>query len=619
MSRWLASIHSDGSDTFVMPPYPRLNQTVKIRLRVLKKNPIDKLLLRIAPEGEQILVPMKCDFRDDMFAWYKASVEMMSRVLSYRFKIVCGERSYWYTAGGIFQYAPGDATDFRLYADLEQPKWLEKSIFYQIFPDTFCSGKSKSKPWPDNYSYGGHKPTLRGWGEHPGDYLSSHSLDFFGGDLAGIRSRIPYFQKLGVNALYLTPIFEAPSNHRYDVQDYFRIDPLVGTNQEFAELVKDLHKHHIRIVLDGVFNHTGIACRWFNKENRYAEPGAYQSLQSPYADFYTFQRHPEQYASWLGVNTLPKLNYRSARLRDMIYRGDDSVMKFWLKPPYDIDGWRLDVANMLARQRDYQAHQEVFREMRQAVKACKAQSYLMGESFFDASELLQGDCLDAVMNYAGFALPVREWLSGVDGQNDKSMLAAEDMEAQLREMRSRIGWQIAVQQYNLFDCHDLPRLSVRVSHPQQNNVAAALLLTYVGVPSVYYGDEIGLDGGQTSESTRRCMVWDEKQWNSERWQFYRALIELRQQSPALQKGGFKTLLAQGDVFVYARFHQQEILLVAVQRGGRETTVDVDVAPAGIGAEQNMREFTSGRECKTDKEGMLRLVLPAYAAMVFKLA
>jgi alpha-glucosidase len=617
MSRWLLSIHSDGSDTFVMPPYPRLNQTVTIRLRVLQKNPIDKLFLRIAPEGEEIFLPMQCDFKDDLFVWYKAKVEMISRVLSYRFKIVCAERSYWYNAAGIFRHVPSDAANFHLLADLERLEWLEQSVFYQIFPDTFCSGKPKSQPWPAGYSYEGRKPVLRNWGENPGEYGKSHSMDFFGGDLSGLRGQIPYFKKLGINALYLTPVFEAPSNHRYDVQDYFRIDPLLGSNEEFAGLVQELHKNRIRVMLDGVFNHTGIACRWFNKEKYYAEPGAYQSLQTPYTEFYTFMRHPEQYSTWLNVSTLPKLNYRSSKLRDMIYRAADSVMKFWLKPPYEVDGWRLDVANMLARQREYQAHLEVFREMRQAVKETKSDAYFMGENFFDGSELLQGDCLDAVMNYFGFTLPVREWLSGFDNQQARSMFAAEELDQQLAEARSRIGWQIALQQYNLLNCHDLPRLRARVNHPAKNDIAAILLMTYLGVPSVFYGDEIGIEGGETCESTRRCMVWEESKWDHKHWQLYRSLIELRRQSPALQRGGFKTLYAQGDVFAYARFYRQEIIVVVVQRGDQEKRAELDLAPAGVAAGQKLRDLLSGRESKTDKDGMLKLALPPYAGMIWR--
>ena len=619
MTRWLNSIYSDGTDTFVIPQFPMLHDAVTIRLRVLKTNRIAKVYLRTCPEGEEVLIPMACTHHDDIFSWYQAETTLVPHELHYRFKIVAKDQVYWYTAAGIFSHTPTDATDFRLIAGLTPPKWLLASVFYQIFPDTFCQGQPKVNPWPDEYQYLGRKPILRPWDQAPGDYEKSQSLDFFGGDLSGIRSQIGYFERLGVNGLYLTPIFQAPSNHRYDVQDYFLIDPLLGTNAEFAELTQALHARGLRVILDGVFNHTGVACRWFNKCGYYREPGAYQSPTTPYSDFYLFPSHPDGYQCWMGVSTLPKLNYQSAQLREMIYRGEQSVMQFWLKSPYNADGWRIDVANMTARNAEYQAHREVFHEMRTAVKTANPEAYFMGENFFDPSDFLRGDGLDAVMNYLGFAMPVRQWLSGLDNRKEVGPLATSEFDRQLAGVRASVSWQIAMMQYNLLNCHDLPRLKAIVDHPAKNRLGAILLLTYLGVPSLFYGDEIGMGSGsdQTVESSRRCMPWQEAQWDQELWQFYHRLIELRRSSLALQQGGFKTLYADGDIYCYARFYRDETVITMLNRGAAEKRCCVDVQIIGLRPGEKLREVLSGQAVAVDQDGMMTVLLPAYTGMVWE--
>lgn len=617
MLRWLASLHTDGTDVFLTPPYPKLHQTVTIRLRVSARNPIRNIYLRTAPEGEEMLTPMTLEKRDKIFAWYQVCTQMVPKLLRYRFKIVCPTRVYWYTATGIYAYTPSDQTDFSLIADFTPPHWLNGAVFYQIFPDTFCCGQSKKELWPDFYKHREHKPVLHAWGESPEDYQNSHSLDFFGGDLEGIRTHISYLQKLGVNALYLTPVFQAPSNHRYDTQDYFRIDPLLGTNEEFAGLVDALHHQGMRIILDGVFNHSGIACRWFNKERYYQEDGAYQSLASPYAEFYTFERHPEKYACWCGISSLPKLNYRSHKLREMIYLGEKSVVKFWLKAPYRIDGWRLDVANMTARQGEYQAQREVMREMRISVKSTNPDAYFMGEHFFDASDYLEGDGLDAVMNYQGFTLPVREWMTGCNRYGEASRFTAAELDKQLTEVRARLSWQVATMQYNLLNCHDLPRLRSLVNIGQ-NKLAALFLMTYVGIPSILYGDEIGLSGAQSSESTRRCMLWDEKMWDQELWEFYHSLITLRKQSPALQQGGFKTLYAAGDIYAYARFYQQDVRIVILNRSDREQKVVLCLTLLGLRQGDRLCEFFSGSELELTTPGQVAVTVPPWSGVLWSL-
>jgi alpha-glucosidase len=398
------------------------------------------------------------------------------------------------------------------------------------------------------------------------------------------------------------------------VQDYFQIDPRLGDNEYFARLVKRLHKNGIRIILDGVFNHSGVACRWFNLPRYYPEPGAYQSLESPFAEFYTYREHPEDYYCWCGVKTLPKLNYRSQKLREMLYRGKSSVIQYWLRPPYQIDGWRLDVANMIARQEEYQEYREVFREMRQAIKNISLDAYFMGEHFFDATDLLQGDGFDAAMNYLGFALPIRTWLTGTDGRDGKNEITTEDLDRQFTQTRARISWQIASMQYNLINCHDLPRLLSLVNSPKKNRLAAILLMTYLGIPSIYYGDEIGMGSDQSVESTRRPMLWNPQGWDHDLMEFYQRLIDLRKNSNALTQGGIKTLWDEGDVYSYARFYEKEIVIMVVNRG-EAAQITLDVGIIGLRQGEYLKNFFTGRKIRIAHSGEIKLAVPACEGII----
>lgn len=613
--RWLQSVHSDGSPMFVSPAYPVLGDKVSLQLRILKSHPLRQIFLRTIPEGEQILTQMVLAYEDDIFAWYQCQVALITSRLNYRFMLVGKQQVYWYNQAGIFEYDPGNVQDFVLLANWKEPNWITSSIFYQIFPDTFCRGKAQPNLAAFDYEYEGRKPILKEWHEQPGEYSQTGSMDFFAGDLAGIEQKIGYLQELGANALYLNPVFAAPSNHRYDIQDYFLIDPKLGTNQEFAQLTTRLKQDGIYMILDGIFNHCGIANRFFNRCQYYPEPGAYQDADNPYSEFFTFYKHPDEYACWLGVDTLPKLNYRSQKLRDIMYRDQQSVMQFWLDHPYEIDGWRLDVANMMARQDEYQGHREMFYEMRQTIKSRFANSYLLGEHFFDGTELLQGDALDAVMNYWGFCFPVRQWLSGVNYKHEPTRLNAIQFSQQLEAARTRIPWMIAKHQYNLINSHDIARLLSVVSH-QVHDLANLLLFTYPGVPSIYYGDEIGLGSGKSSQSARQPMVWDRQRWNHNTWQRYQQLIQLRKNHRTLQTGSFKTLLVNEQIYSFARFDPTEIILVIINHGP-STRVTIDAGVVGIHSGQMLLDFANQNKIKASQDGLLELKLAAESGIILQ--
>ncbi len=614
-ARWLQSLYTDGSAHFVSPPHPKLKESFSIRLRVLADNPIEKIYLRTCPEGEEVLTPMRRRRREGLFQWYQVRITMLPQKLGYRFKVVTSHSIYWYNSLGIQQYLPLDIFDFKIRADFSPISWLEKRVFYQIFPDSFHNSNPRLNPSSENsYTYFNRKPVFRPWDSAPREYNESKCLDFYGGDLQGIEGKISYLKNLGVNALYLNPIFQAPSNHRYDVQDYYKIDPFLGTNQDFANLCQKAHEADIRIVVDGVFNHTGIACRWFNK-CKYYEGGAYRDKNSPYYDFYSFQEHPRNYSSWCGIKSLPKLNFRSEKLRDILYRQADSVMKYWLREPFHMDGWRLDVANMIAREEDYQEHLSVLAEMRTSIKSAFPNTYILGEHFFDGCDFLQGNTLDATMNYIGFTRPVREWLSGKDLGGTSSQFTAKDLDLQLTQVRSQLSWNIARQQYNLLNCHDLPRLSHLISS-EKEKLALIFLFTYLGVPAVYYGDEIGISAGSTSESSRHSMPWDENRWDQNIQALYQKLIALRKNRSELDQGGIKTLYAENNVYSFARFDGENICLVILNRGEEDVTLRLDTHLVGIAGGVWLEEFFNGEMCQVPEDGYFELKVRAYSGMVY---
>lgn len=565
---YLSSIHHCGSSRYVHPKSPRLGEVVTIRLRTAITAHIKQVLLRMVPDGEQQFAALQAVERGMGGAcqWWKVSWAINMPVTTYRFLIITDEGTYWYNASGLHSYTPTDFEDFKLLADFHSPAWLKEAVFYHIFPDRFADGDPSNNVRDGEWKYAGYPAKARSWGESPTTNSGAAMVEFFGGDLSGIKHHLDYLADLGVNALYLNPIFSALSNHRYDVIDYFSVDPHLGGNQALVDLRQAISQYGMHYILDIVPNHCGIMHPWFQAV--IADPSA------PSADYFTFRKYPDDYETWLGVRTLVKLNYRSAALREVMYLGKDAVFRHWLRPPYSADGWRIDVANMLARQGANQLGMEVGRGIRQVVKDENPQAYLMGESFFDATPQLQGDCWDGVMNYAGFVSPLRDWLGPariyVPGQtrwvNTDAPLTTQALVDSWTAFRAGIPWVVATQQYNLIGSHDTPRaLSLLGGHPDLFRTAVALLFTYPGIPSVYYGDEIGLGGGHGLYS-RQSMNWDPATWDLDLHAYYKALIQIRRSAPALIDGGFQVVWMEADTLVFQRDAENQVILVVAQRG-----------------------------------------------------
>ena len=607
---YLSSIHHDGSSRYVRTQGKRtlrIGDEVTLRLRASGEAPIDRLLVRTCPDGEQFFSEMKPASVQENPAcrWWEATLRINMPVTAYRFLVFTRDGVWLYNGTGLQRHVPTDANDFRLLANYDAPVWVRDSVFYQIFPDRFADGDPRSNVRDGEFDYHGQTSKAKRWGESQSPWPQA-MVEFYGGDLPGVEQHLDYLTDLGVNAIYLNPIFTAYSNHRYDVIDYENVDPHLGGNIALESLRRALTERDMRYILDIVPNHCGVMHPWF--QAALADP------EAPSAEYFTFHRHPDEYDSWLGVRSLPKLNYRSRALREAIYSGPDSIFRHWLKQPYSIDGWRVDVANMLARQGKDQLEADVWAGIRQAVKSENPQAYLLGENFFDGTSQLQGDRLDATMNYAGFTNPVLYWLDQFqvnqhgEPRQVKSKLpwSTDALIETWQAFRAAIPWIITRQQFNLLGSHDTPRIGHIVDgDAARNRLAVGLLFTYVGVPCIYYGDEIGMTARDSLEA-RNCMMWNADQWDHDLRSFYQRLIWLRRNSQALIDGGFQIILSEENVLAFLRDTDDEQILVIGNRGPNDHSAkEILVRDGGIPDGSLFTEIFTGQRL-TIQDGHLPL-------------
>ncbi|NHZ72161.1 MAG: maltodextrin glucosidase, partial [Aquificales bacterium] len=343
----------------------------------------------------------------------------------------------------------------------------------------------------------------------------------------------------------------------------------------------------------------------------------------PEADFFTFHKRPDDYASWLGVWLLPKLNYRSPELRRRMFEADDAIFKQWLQPPYSADGWRVDVANMLGRQGDIQIGTEVVENVRQAVKETNPDAYLLGENFFDGTASLQGNEWDSIMNYSGLAIPLLAWLRGFNqgtfAQQERIISPVPWPTAALaqtwQQYLAAVPWRIALQQFNILNSHDTPRLRTEVGENDAlHRLAAIVQFTFPGIPCLYYGDEIGMVEDEHLHQ-RGCMIWDETQWNEDLLAFYKELIRLRQETAVLQTGGFQILAVEQDTIAYQREGENgRFLIIAHRHSSPRPEMPLPVAHGGIADGTRFVEQFSGQEAIVQNGTLLLPALPQGATM-----
>lgn len=609
MNTWLESVYSDGTAAFVSNPLPKLFETVTVRIRMYESAPVKQVLLRSIPNGMEYFTDMTVEKREKGFVYYQAKLTINEKRVPYQFYLVCDDAIYFYNQKQISTCMPDHSCDFVLLADYEQPAWVRDAVFYQIFPERFCNGDPSNDVRDGEYSQSGFD-TIRvtPWNTPAMHYDQGHCLDFYGGDLQGITQKISYLKELGVTALYLNPIFFAPSIHKYDCLDYFHVDPHFGGDEALAELCQALHENDMKIILDISINHTGIAHKWFNRDGIWFDKsvGAYNNPDSLERGYYFFKEGNE-YHGWFNVDTMPTLNYTSEELRDVIYRDEDSVLKKWLKPPYSIDGWRFDVADTFARNNEIQLAKELWPQIRNSIKEVNPQAYILAEDWGDCSEFLQGDCWDSPMNYFGCGRVIRQFL----GETDLFMLkhpalkavrqkmTAEDVKSRVLQHLARLPWVIWENQFNLFDSHDTHRLHNNPEvNPEEYRSAVIFQFMLTGAASIYYGDEAQIDGYiDSTEGCRYPMPWDEPFENGEFYGLNRTMIRLKHDHEALRKGGMKFLYAADHVIAIARFWEDEAFVAVISTNDQDVTIRLPLGAVGA-AEPSEEVF--GKELAFEK-------------------
>lgn len=469
----------------------------------------------------------------------------------------------------------GECWQLTVYKEYFQtPSWLVGGIMYQIFPDRFYNSKTPKKNVPEDrylHQRWGTQPEWR-----PNEQGKITNSDYFGGDLEGIIQKLDYLQSLGVTCIYLNPIFEAHSNHRYDTADYTKVDPLLGTNEDFTRLCKEANSRGIHVLLDGVFNHTGCDSVYFNRQGRYRTLGAYQSKESPYYDWYQFFQWPNQYACWWNFETLPDVNETNEQYNAYI-NGPNGIVQTWLKA--GASGWRLDVADELP--------DAFLDQVTKAAKQVSRQTLILGEVWEDASNktaygqrrrYLLGGQLDSVMNY-----PFRDAIIGfLTGKNPAEMME------QIMTVLENYPPQIISTLMNHIGTHDTERIltilggeplngrdrhwqsKTKLSYEQREKGTALLKLaslmqyTLPGVPCVYYGDEAAMEGYR-DPFNRGCYPWGHEDAELVNW--YRSLGKIRHSCAVLERGEFAPFYADDGCFAYIRTDEaaKQTLLVAVNR------------------------------------------------------
>ena len=671
------AVFSDETADYRTPAEPKSGETVTVRLRTARNN-VDGVYFISGAVREAMQVAF---FRDG-FDFYEFSFALSEETVRYYFELQVGSMVCYYNKMGITRDL-SERNAFRIVPGFSTPAWAKGAVMYQIFPDRFCAADHKSDVRTNEYAYlGAHVRHVDDWYRLPDPNMDVRN--FYGGDLAGIEQKLDYLQALGVEVLYLNPIFVSPSNHRYDIQDYDHIDPHLGgivkeegellpdnefdnsrassfitrvTAQEnleaadraFIHLSEEVHRRGMKIILDGVFNHCGSFNKWLDGERIYEnqdgyEKGAYIDADSPYRSFFKFNNehawpYNSFYEGWWGHSTLPKLNYEdSPRLVEYIL----NIGRKWVSPPFNADGWRLDVAADLGRSAEY--NHSFWKMFRKAVKEANPNAIILAEHYGEAYDWLQGEEWDTVMNYDAFMEPVSWFLTGMEKHSDHFR---EDLLGNGEAFRGAMqyhcasfmgpSWQCAM---NELDNHDHSRFLTRTNHyvgrakdlgslaasekvnPAVMREAVVMQMTLVGAPTIYYGDEAGVTGF-TDPDNRRTYPWGRE--DRSLMEFYRMAIRVHRLHRAFAQGSIKDLGSGRNYVIYGRFTKNSQYVIAVNSSGGDVRVEIPVWETGISrwAETCMTEILmTWRDGYTDEPknhpvsaGILKLTLKPYEAVV----
>ena len=672
------ALFCDGTSDYVIPAEPGIHEKVRLRFRTARDDAQEVCLI----SGGEALQMQKIS-SGEVFDYYETKVQLTDTMFVYYFRIKSESEELCYHRCGVSEH-PVEYYNFRIMPGFSTPAWAKGAVMYQIFVDRFCNGDPSNDVEDGEYVYIGEPVCkVKDWNEFP------EAMDirrFHGGDLQGVLDKLDYLEELGVEVIYFNPLFVSPSNHKYDIQDYDYIDPHYGviiedggevlpegekdntratkyqkrtgdirnleaSNRLFAKLVEEMHTRGMRVILDGVFNHCGSFNKWMDRERIYEpqpeyEKGAYVSAQSPYRDFFHFFDEREEawpynknYDGWWGHDTPPKLNYEdSPTLEEYIL----NIGKKWVSPPYNADGWRLDVAADLGYSNEYN---HIFWEnFRKAVKSANPQALILAEHYGDPGEWLQGDEWDSVMNYDAFMEPLTWFLTGMEKHSDERRTdlwgnADNFVNTMNHFMASMLTPSLQVAMNELSN-HDHSRFLTRTNHivgrvAQLGSKAAeeginlavmreavAVQMTWVGAPTVYYGDEAGVCGF-TDPDSRRTYPWGQE--NRELVEFHKEMIRIHKREKPLRTGSLKMLSWSSNVLAYARFQEGEQIIVVLNNSKELKEVTIPVWQAEVPMKGKMerlmysweKSYTTERDIYLVEDGETVVNMGKHSVLIMK--
>ncbi len=640
---------SDTTRDYVSPVEPLPDSDVVIYFRA-KKHTALQVFFVWGKCHANMRFSEKKSRKDSQFDYYEVKIHLGKEKVSYYFDVQVGSKMYQYDLRGVvdntsenywFQIIPGFST----------PKWAKGAVFYQIFVDRFYNGDKENDVLSGEYKYLGKLSRyIEDWNASPNDIGVG---DFYGGDLEGVIQKLDYLKKLGVEVIYFNPLFLSPSNHKYDIQDYDHIDPHFGkivydkgdllhdesqdniqasryidrvtnqanleaSNQLFIKLIRIAHKKGMKVILDGVFNHCGSFNKWMDSEKIYKqaaeqlpdaqyELGAYISKDSWYNNFFYFteDKWPDNrsYEGWWGHDTLPKLNYESKELYEEILR----IAGKWIMPPYNADGWRLDVAADLGRTDE--SNHKFWQDFRKKIKEVNPNALILAEHYGNPFPWLQGNEWDSVMNYDAFMEPVTWFLTGMQKHSDEhreDLLGNTEMFWNaMMEYGTKFTASSLFTTMNELSNHDHSRFLTRTnrkvgrvstlgSQAAQEDINKAIMreavviqMTWPGAPTIYYGDEAGLCGF-TDPDNRRPYPWGKE--DNSLIEFHRKAIMIHKQNKELRIGSLKPLYTEYNVLAYGRMNKGSISVVVVNNNDTEKTLTIPVWYAGVPANSKLTQL-----------------------------
>ena len=671
------ALFSDGTKDYRSPAEPRENDKVTIRFRTKRDN-VDMVWLCSREKKQRM---KRTETKWD-FDYYSVEIQLGSEPFFYYFKVVTGILECYYDRYGV-NNKPREEYYFCIVPGFSTPEWAKGAVMYQILVDRFYNGNPAGDVLDGEYYYvDGPTKHVENWAHCP---QGISVREFYGGELEGVRQKLDYLQELGIEVLYFNPLFVSPSNHKYDCQDYDYIDPhvsnivvdegavlpegckdntqaaryitrvtdkrnLEASNAYFAKFVEEVHAHGMKIILDGVFNHCGSFHKWLDREKLYEQqggyaPGAYVSGESPYRDFFAFQNQeawPDNgsYEGWWGFETLPKLNYEGSQ---ELWNYVLDIGRKWVSPPYNVDGWRLDVAADLGHSPE--VNDRFWKEFRKAVKEANPNAVILAEHYGDPKSWLLGDEWDTIMNYDAFMEPITWFLTGMEKHSDEYRGECfgnpGDFEGAMRHHMTRFMTSSLQCAMNELSNHDhsrfLTRTNKKVGRAEQLGTDAAgrginkgvmkeavvFQMTWPGAPTLYYGDEAG-QVGFTDPDNRRTYPWGSE--DMDLLNFHREMIRIHKEHEAFKTGSIQFVWGEYNFLCYARYNRREHFLVVLNNDAVSRSVEMVVWPVGLPKECELEQimysheggFSTNPVTYEVKGGKLNITLTEFSAVVLRL-